>query len=704
MNPVSHSYDSSSPPSSDIHPKNVSAASVAGSTREPRFANEPHPATNQSSAVAGVEKNQEIQREKGTKAEESRDRVPEAPGRTGIPTRSTPPTDTSRVRCSPSDEISSPGKITFFNTAKFNVKLFEICVFLGTVKNGSRDSLHKILDVMEERLIRSCEDSKVVDNRMLDPDAMIESLDRFTAELVSQASHLNKDENYKVSTGDNTWNDEVSPSDITFPSLSGSAPNVITFSHEEEEVQQDLNDFPDDGNQPSNDFSSINTSTMTDSTLIAFEASKMATVFKQEAEMSASITSAASLELDNIQPPSQLNSLTNSAVGLTRSPKLPRRKKSLPAGLMIRRALSNSLNNGSSLESLSNLDHVNPPSDLLFDMEGSMTSLASLPSDQRADFMINGIIHKDTIHSSQHPIFDLKQPFSELENINPPSLFNEITDFCNSLADVPTEAICSETDIFEDCFTHVADDDGTAADFTIACDAVDGISDSINETLNNIEDEDEDTTLFSDARSSLDSTPKKSKSHLSKSMTTKQRRNQARDRYKTYTIGLEMVMREEIEKQKESSESATGDYKTAGIDSGVGEADSTTSSPTFALRKEKLTPKERRLMNRSRFETQILDQSITNILQQPVIDSPPLQDSTVQNSNSNSCSSSPSQSPAKSKLSIRRNFIQKRFENKERFRTRTLSETSFSPDVSSSSPPLNGDSEVQLHLQKEANR
>lgn len=47
--------------------------------------------------------------------------------------------------------------------------------------------------------------------------------------------------------------------------------------------------------------------------------------------------------------------------------------------------------------------------------------------------------------------------------------------------------------------------------------------------------------------------------------------------------------------------------------------------------------------------------------------------------------------------------MQKRLENKDRFRTQTLSESSFSPEISSASPPLtNGEAELHLRLQKEA--
>lgn len=98
-----------------------------------------------------------------------------------------------------------------------------------------------------------------------------------------------------------------------------------------------------------------------------------------------------------------------------------------------------------------------------------------------------------------------------------------------------------------------------------------------------------------------------------------------------------------------------------------------------------------------------MDEAITSILQQPVIETPPPSDSQNQSCDSNSCGSSPAQSPARTKLSIRRNFMQKRIENKDRFRTQTLSESSFSPEILSASPPLiNGEAELHLHLQKEA--
>ncbi|XP_076254501.1 uncharacterized protein LOC143192764 isoform X3 [Rhynchophorus ferrugineus] len=563
-------------------------------------------------------------------------------------------------------------------------------------KNGSSKSISQFLEAsfdndftysnsdncanLDNVFAKSCEESgHLVDNRMLDPDAMIESLDRFTAELVSQASHLNKDKekdgpsdkSKNTDNTDNTWNEDTSPNEVTFPSISGSAPNVITFGSDKEEIhlEEDAVDgieLQDDGQ--SNDFSSINTSTMTESTLIAIEATKMATAFKMEAEMSQSLTSAASLDLDSIRPPSQMNSMTNSAVGpiAPKSPKLTSRKKSLQGSLLVKRALSNSQNHAVSLESLESnslliLDKQRPPSELhSIDMDASLGSIASLPTeDIRADFDLNGIVSRGLEDHPQHPIFNVKRGFAasgplsidaDIDFTNPPSIFNEITDLCNSLADVPTEAIGSETSVFEDCFTHV---ERTLVDQTLQ----------------------DDPTEFSDANSitpiqtdlsSAENTPKKVSKPLNKSMMTKQRRNLARERYKTYTVAAEMVMQESMEMDSKTKEQEN-------------EEDVTFVAETYTIESPKMTPKERRKADRSRYETQVVERSEIG-----------------------SKSSSASPSPTRTKLSIRRNFMQKRLENKERFRTQTLSESSFgSPELASASPPCEAN-DIHFLVQKEA--
>ena len=444
----------------------------------------------------------------------------------------------------------------------------------------------------------------IIDTRMLDPDAMIESLDRFTAELVSQAaSHLqSQNENkFQTSAGDgDTWNDDSSPNDVTFPSMSGSAPNVITFESESEKVQQQITDLSTEDNvaneceMKSNDFSSLNTSTLTESTLIAMEAIRLVTDLKLEAEMCTS----AVIDLDATQPPSHMNSLTNSSNDLEsklkQSPKQVYRKRSLPVGLMIRRAFNNSFNQTTSLESLenqsfSNLDQVNPPSgmcDIDLDLEGSMTSVASLQSeiaDIRADFIVNGPVTKEI--SVVNPIFTIKQPTnmfhmlssdshcSDIENINPPSIFNEIADLCNSFIDVSTEA---ETYVVEDkqfnqptrntvtnsgsteghgrmlddaicyvenlnasiIFNDIADLCNSLADAPMGVETYVADDKWIGKQTENISSK--NVSVLSETKtetSSNESTPKKNTSE--RSLTPKQRRRLIKERYKTYTVDNE---------------------------------------------------------------------------------------------------------------------------------------------------------------------
>lgn len=492
----------------------------------------------------------------------------------------------------------------------------------STFKQIGSKNLSSKLDIDLDINETECALSQIVDDRLLDPEAMIESLDRFTAELVSHSSHLHTSEEKNqrsINEGD-TWNEDSS-NDVTFPSISGSVPNVISFSSEKILVETKTE-------EKSNDFSSINTSTLTDSTIIAIEATKIANTFESEAN-SNSITSIGSLELDKIAPPSQMNSLMGSSVDLESfqeisktSPK-PTRKKSLPANSLIKKALTNSLQQATSVESLEgnssyNLDNVNPPSVMndvfdLTDLENSTTSISNLPND----------MHCEEVSKEYKPnsVFDLKrlnyatsQPDNllDLENTNPPSLFNEITDMCNSLADVATDTICSQTEAFEDCNTHIDD-------VQLSDDDTTEFSDAISET-----------PVPSEADKSGPTSKKEQK--IQRALTPKQRRNLAKDRYKTYTIAAEMVI-----KSSENSESITNsydkestlnDYKTVddfpeiSLDDEISEnlMFQTVNETASALDSKNLSGKAnllKRRQNKNRFKTQTLSEPsvLSNITQ-----------------------------------------------------------------------------------------
>lgn len=123
-------------------------------------------------------------------------------------------------------------------------------------------------------------------------------------------------------------------------------------------------------------------STMTNSTIIAMEANKLCTDLLNMAPMTDSM---ASLDLDNIRPPSAMDNISISAgyFDTPNSPQLSRlRKKSLPQGIMARRALTQSNPNGSleSVNSSCNLDNIKPPS-LMDELLDSMISVDSITSE-----------------------------------------------------------------------------------------------------------------------------------------------------------------------------------------------------------------------------------------------------------------------------------------------------------------------------------
>lgn len=128
---------------------------------------------------------------------------------------------------------------------------------------------------------------------------MIASLDRLTATLVQQTEAMRERESsaMKASLLSDTWNED-SPNDVSFPSISVSAPLVSSFKSD---LQEEDRSIPDP---------------MTDSKIIEREAIKLAEAMSAEANK-ASLTC---LDLDAINPPSTMGSLlslTASIGGIT---------------------------------------------------------------------------------------------------------------------------------------------------------------------------------------------------------------------------------------------------------------------------------------------------------------------------------------------------------------------------------------------------
>lgn len=545
--------------------------------------------------------------------------------------------------------------------------------------------------------------------RQRDPDAMIASLDRLTAALVQQTEAMRERESsaMKQSVVSDAWNED-SPNDVSFPSISISAPLIASFKSDNQDDQAiPIPEYADD--------SIAVHGIMTDSRIIEREANKLAeAVNARVAEFDFEALSMTSIDLDAIKPPSSMGSLlslTTSLIGpiettgfdnsmlreRCNSASLPPaqlkgcqiwaegrggRKKSLPAGVVAKRALSqqqshagsleNLLNDTSTCTSISHLENVKPPSmmdELLdaMDMENSMLSVASITSE------VADSKEQDS-HSltASDPVFDLLKPVANilsmtcmryaesmqvsgnnslsecLENINPPSLFNEVSEMDESTMEPSSETFCSDTlCIDQDIGTeeppiHVPSDV-----------SIDRIEECDNDT------DEAATPIPSEycVSSSAESTPKKrpNKNHL----TPKQKRQLAKERYKTYTIAAEMVKKEEEERRKhEHDESRIGKYVGA-------------KNPVIS----KLTPKQRRQEDRARFQTQVLNNPFPVLSAfAPSEPQPHLADDVAKNCETEEEAGSVVKSgiPKLRKLSGGRTIKQKRAENKDRYRTRTL--------------------------------
>lgn len=133
-----------------------------------------------------------------------------------------------------------------------------------------------------------------------------------------------------------TWNEDTSPNDVTFPSISMTAPLITSYkSVEDHPVKNDMALTAED-------------ISLTDSRIIELESGKVAIISHLEMEASYQ-----SLDLESVRPPSAMGSL----LSLTASVSEADKRKDRMRGLLARRAIG-----GDSSSSWNNLDSVKPPS------------------------------------------------------------------------------------------------------------------------------------------------------------------------------------------------------------------------------------------------------------------------------------------------------------------------------------------------------
>ncbi|KAH0552150.1 uncharacterized protein LOC123270267 [Cotesia glomerata] len=413
--------------------------------------------------------------------------------------------------------------------------------------------------------------------RQRDPDAMIASLDRLTATLVQQTEAIREKDLIvmKQSNQSDTWNEE-SPNELSFPTISISIPLVGSYDSDcvQEDCPTQLETLAEN--------TEIEQS-MTTSRIIELEAFKLAEVVSNQFN-----DNELTYDIDDVKPPSVMDSfvsLTSSYLATeslncnsTSLPptlfnsRVPDRKKSLPIGVVAKRALGQEYNHTGSLESLLNncsiknvsqLENIKPPSimDELLDsgeMDNSIISVASIMSEavdvknQDSSLMNKFILEKK--YSGNNATNSLSE---FLDNINPPSLFNEITDIDDTTLDANTDTMCSDT---------------LCNEYQIIPDEFE--SEQLNNKLEDGNDTDEAATPISTeySCSSTESTPKRQVKNI---LTPKQKRQLAKERYKTYTIAPESIKKD--------------------------------------LSKSRLTPRQRRQDDPTRFQTQVVGNLPTEI-------------------------------------------------------------------------------------------
>ncbi|XP_060828779.1 uncharacterized protein LOC132914029 isoform X5 [Bombus pascuorum] len=533
--------------------------------------------------------------------------------------------------------------------------------------------------------------------RQRDPDAMIASLDRLTATLVQQTEAIRERDSsaMKQSILSDTWNED-SPNDVSFPSISISAPIIASF-------KSDVPEEPGTITSECYETASSDSGHMTNSKIIQREAIKLAEAVDAEMNRQNELdtTSMTSMDLEAIKPPSSMGSLlsltasyagsgdcSESFVNRDRcnSTSLPPiqaknisstdsrscRKKSLPLGVVAKRALSQTQSHTGSLENLlnectgSHLESVKPPSMMdelpdVGDMENSMLSVASIISEvaDSKDQDSQNLSGSDAVFDLLKPVANVlsmtcmryaeamqnsaNNSLSEyLENINPPSLFNEVCEMDESTVEQATETICSDT-LCIDAELHTEE-----APHPVMIDRIDEAGDT-----------DEAVTPISSeycVTSSAESTPRK---RLPRNLTPKQKRTLAKERYKTYTIAAELDRKEE-ERQENVVQEKIARGKISPF--------------------SKLTPKQRRQEDRARFQTQVLENPFPDMNQDQNNQQEVNATYEQENSEKATGTTSPVKSaiPTLSKLSTCKTLIKKRAEqkkNRERYRTRTLNDS-----------------------------
>lgn len=465
-----------------------------------------------------------------------------------------------------------------------------------------------------------------------DPDLMLKSVERFTQELVSTAEYLrtnalcNSNNNYydetekrlsdAASSTNNTWNEDTCPNDISFPSISMTAPMIASLNDDDDATISDINSMMgkhdvNDASTPINDkpFKEIDATTpnykvneiqlnkIIDNTSLD-HAIRYDSFINCTSQPNSLDTDTDTIVNDDIQQHD--NSISNDSGGIhfqvggkfhqhanyfpsnnfsmvptTASHMTNSTVIAFEAQKLVTELFQNSKTMLDSATSL-DLDNIRPPSSM--DSLGIISGCYDIPNSPQLNRMQKkllppGLMAKRAINNHiMTGSLDSVNSSYNIDNIKPPSCMDELLDSMMSVDSITSEIVehsnnNDETISLDDTFNHLMDNDDdsvtfkTCADFSI-----------------------DDNTLNTSDFSSAESTPKRLK--LKRLLTPKQKRQMVKDRYKTYTIETaKLIDAESIP----VNQLCTDDTK----------------NTEDKCSTKKLTPRQRRLEDKTRFQTQV---------------------------------------------------------------------------------------------------
>lgn len=407
-----------------------------------------------------------------------------------------------------------------------------------------------------------------IEDKHKDPDLMMKSVDRLTQELVSTAEYLRKasntisDENsleQKMSgsiSNNNTWNDENS-----FPSISMSAPMIGSTNDEATIATDQIYPMPVEDRIPEeNQMLNDKTPTNENYTFNVKEDEADGPLPKIEFKVGGEIGAAAlnKINFGSYGPTSiETNStMSNSTIVQVEAKRIANKLTSMTNRLM---------DSTTSLD----LENVRPPSsmDCISMCSFQESSIQQSPFKQPKKALMTGFVAKRALSGQMFSAsVESINSIHNIDSIRPPSIMDELLDSMISVDSIVSEMVDPTTMGISNYETALSDPE-----------------DSL--TLRSCQDlsKDDALTLTSSDFSSVESTPKKKRS--TRAMTPKQKRQAEKDRYMTYTIQVDMLLKEQQENKQETS--------------------------SIESMRRSMNARQRRQDDRQRFETQVISHSPT---------------------------------------------------------------------------------------------